>query len=215
MKKQLLTVGDSFTYGDELDDHYRAWPYRLADLLGWEVHNMGRSGSGNSGIIRRCIEELSTTHYDLVIIGWTSPGRIEWKDDIGAEYNLWPGYPTTTEFFEHHPWRVDLLNFINQYHNSSYLYQQYLIQVISLQSYFKVNNINYKMIDVRQKDYYRLVGKEMHNTLEKQVDTDNFIGWEKFGMIELTASFPKGKGGHPLELGHERIANEFKKYIRD
>lgn len=208
MKKQLLTVGDSFTYGDELNDHYSAWPYRLADQLGWEVHNMGLSGSSNASIVRRCLEELSITQYDLVIVGWTSPGRVEWKDDIGIEYNLWPGYPSTTTFFKEHPWRADFLNFISQYHNSSYLYQQYLIQVISLQSYFKVNNINYKMIDVRQNDYYRSVGKEMHDKLEKQVDADNFIGWEKFGMVELTASLPKGKGGHPLELGHERIANE-------
>jgi hypothetical protein len=82
------------------------------------------------------------------------------------------------------------------------------MQVISLQSYFKVNNINYRMMDIRQNDYYRAVGKEIHDSLAQQIDVDNFVGWDKFGMVELTAALPKGKGGHPLEKGHERIANE-------
>lgn len=212
MKKQLLTVGDSFTYGAELDDVYQAWPYRLADKLGYEVYNMGQSGCGNASILRRTLEELSVNHYDLLVIGWSSPGRIEWKDDIGIPYDIWPGYPASTQFFKDHPWRVDLLNYISQHHNSAYLYQQYLIQVISLQSYCKVNNINYRMIDIKQNNYYRKVGAEMHDKLSAQVDTDYFVGWDKFGMSELTAGFPVGPGGHPLAKGHEKIADEI--YIR-
>jgi len=213
MKKQLLTVGDSFTYGDELKDHYQAWPYRLADHLGYEVHNQGQSGCSNASILRRTLEELAVNHYDLVVIGWTSPGRIEWKDDIGIAYDVWPGYPSTAPLFQDHPWRTDLLNYISQHHNSEYLYQQYLIQVISLQSYFRANNINYRMINVRHNDYYRKVGAEMHAQLAKQIHTEMFVGWNKFGMIELTEGCPRGPGKHPLEKGHERIANEIAKHI--
>ena len=84
---KIYANGCSFTYGDELTDPYSAWPYRLADRLGWEVHNMGQSGCSNTSIVRRCMEELCANHYDLVVIGWTSPGRIEWQDDIGKAYN--------------------------------------------------------------------------------------------------------------------------------
>ena len=213
MKKQLLTVGDSFTYGDELKDRYQAWPYRLADHLGYEVHNMGQSGTGNASILRRTLEELSVNHYDLVIIAWTSPGRIDWKDDIGIAYDVWPGYPPTAPFFQDHPWRTDLLNYISQHHNSAYLYQQYLIQAISLQSYFRANNINYRMMDVRHNDYYRKVGAEMHDQLAEQIHAEMFIGWNKFGMIELTKGCALGPGGHPLTKGHERIADEIAKHI--
>lgn len=208
MKKKLLAVGDSFTYGDELSDRYQAWPYRLADLLGYEVYNMGQSGCSNASILRRTLEELAVNHYDLLIVGWTSPGRIEWKDDIGIAYDIWPGYSPNTKFFEDHPWRVDFLNFISQHHNSAYLYQQYLIQVIALQSYCKVNNIDYRMLNIRHNDYYRNVGRDQHEQLSKQIDIDKFIGWEEFGMVELTKNFPQGPGHHPLEKGHERIANE-------
>lgn len=208
MKKKLLTAGDSFTYGDELSDRYQAWPYRLADLLDYEVHNIGQSGCSNFSILRRTLEELATDHYDLVVVGWTSPGRIEWKDDIGDAYNIWPGYPPDTKFFEDHPWRVDYLNFISQHHNSAYLYQQYLIQVIALQSYCKSKNIEYRMMNIRQKDYYRNVGRDLNEQLSAQIDTNKFIGWEEFGMAELTKDLPRGPGNHPLEKGHERIANE-------
>ena len=213
MKKQLLTVGDSFTYGDELTDRYQAWPYRLADKLGYEVYNMGQSGCSNTSILRRALEELAINHYDLVIIGWTSPGRIEWKDDIGIAYDIWPGYPHTTKFFKDHPWRVDFLNFISQHHNSDYLYQQYLIQTILLQSFCQVNSIDYRMLDVQWHNYYRKVGSEMHDKLEEKIDTTKFIGWQKFGMRELVADLPNGPQNHPLEQGHERIANEIAKHI--
>lgn len=208
MKKQLLTVGDSFTYGDELTDVYQAWPYRLADLLNYEVYNMGQSGCSNASILRRTLEELAINQYDLIVIGWTSPGRIEWKDDIGIAYDLWPGYPATTQFFKDHPWRVDFLNYISQHHNSAYLYEQYLIQVISLQSYCKTNNINYRMIDIKHNDYYRRVGAEMYQQLSSQIDAEMFVGWGEFGMVELAKGCEFGPRGHPLDKGHERIANE-------
>ena len=208
MKKQLLTVGDSFTYGDELSDRYQAWPYQLADQLGYEVHNMGLSGASNASILRRTLEELAVNPYDLVIVGWTSPGRIEWKDDIGIAYNMWPGYPGAVDFFAEQPWRLDLLSYISQHHNSAYLYQQYLIQVIALQSYCLSNNIDYRMIDVRYNDYYRGVGAEQHEHLAAKINADNFIGWGQFGMIEITAGCPHGPGKHPLEKGHNTIANK-------
>ena len=133
MKHRLLTVGDSFTYGDELDDIHDAWPYKLANLINYDVVNLGQSGCSNTSILRRTIVELSgiaNEKYDLVVIGWTSAGRVEWKDDIGVEYDLWPGYLGRSKFFHDHPWRNDWLNYINKYHNSEYLYQQYLVNVI-------------------------------------------------------------------------------------
>jgi len=215
MKKQLLTVGDSWTYGDELPDIYQAWPYRLADAIGHEVHNMGMSGSSNASMLRRTFEELASNHYDLVIVAWSSPGRIEWKDNVGVAYNVWPGFFEAKRFLLETPWRSLLVEYISQHHSPEYLYQQYLIQVLSLQAYCKVNNIELLMIDLKYRDYYRKVGQEQHDKLEKQIDCDTFIGFGKFGMVELTKGMPHAIGGHPLQQGHERIANEIAKHIRN
>lgn len=215
MKKQLLTVGDSFTYGDELEDVYQAWPYRLADLLNHEVHNLGLSGSSNDSIVRRTIDELSNNQYDLLVIGWTSPGRIEWKDQIGIPYNIWPGHPVKSKFVDDHPWREDLINFVSRHHTAEYLYQRYLLQVLFLQSYCQCNKIDYLMMDIMQVNYYRSTGREQHDKLESQINQERFVGWNKFGMRELTKELPRGPGGHPLEKGHQKIAKTIYEHIRN
>lgn len=217
MKHRLLTVGDSFTYGDELDDIHDAWPYKLANLINYNVVNLGQSGCSNTSILRRTIVELAglaNEKYDLVVIGWTSAGRVEWKDDIGVEYNLWPGYLGRSKFFHDHPWRNDWLNYINKYHNSEYLYQQYLVNVISLQSYLKANNIPYVMLNIVNNEYYRSSSLKGLGYLANEIDKNNFPGWDNFGMAEIASNCPKGPGGHPLELGHQQIANRIYEHIR-
>jgi hypothetical protein len=215
MKKQLLTVGDSYTYGDELTDRYQAWPYKLADQLGYEVHNMGLSGSSNTSIVRRTLEELSSNHYDLIVVGWTNPGRIEWKDQVGIAYNIWPGYPTNGQLVNDQPWRASLIEFVSQHHSPEYLYQQYLIQVLLLQSYCQTCKIDLVMIDMMQNNYYRAVGYEQHDKLENQIDKTKFVGWRKFGMKELTKELPCGPGGHTLDQGHKKIAKTIYEHIRN
>lgn len=218
MKHRLLTVGDSFTYGDELSNPYEAWPYKLASLTNSDVVNLGESGIGNTKIIRKTIVELvrdSVEPYDLVVIGWSSAGRVEWKDNIGSEYSLWPGYSGRSSFFHDHPWRAEWLNYMNQYHDPSYLYQQYLLNVLSLQSYLKVKNINYVMLNIVNNEYYRISCLPELEYLATEIDKKHFLGWDQFGMAEIADGCPRGSGGHPLEQGHIKIANKIYEHIRN
>ena len=77
MTKQLYTIGDSFTAGTELEDHTKAWPYRLGEILGYEVVNDALPGASNDYILRRCVEYCDDADPDLVIVAWTTPHRIE------------------------------------------------------------------------------------------------------------------------------------------
>ena len=208
MKKRLLAVGDSWTYGDELKDTNSAWPSQLADLLDYQVCNMGMSGASNTSILRRTLGELAVNDYDLVVIGWTSPGRIEWKDAKDSAYVMWPGQADAANVFMRKPWRLELLNYINQHHDSEYLYEMYLTHIISLQSYFQAHNIKYKMIDTECNNYYRTVGSNVNKKLEAKINQGDFIGWGNFGMRELVSNCARGPGNHPLEQGHEKIAQE-------
>ena len=50
----LYTVGDSFTYGQELyNPEQQAWPVLLADRLGYRLINDGRPGVGNEYIVKQ------------------------------------------------------------------------------------------------------------------------------------------------------------------
>jgi hypothetical protein len=43
---------------------------------------------------------------------------------------------------------------------------------------------------------------------------DTYAGnWIPGSMVEWMGDCPKGPGGHPLELGHKRIAKHVKEYI--
>ena len=84
---KLLTVGDSFTYGEELADINSAWPFLLGAKLGYEVINLAKPGSGNTRMIRHCIEQVND--YDAVIIAWSHFARMEFADDLGP-YDIWP-----------------------------------------------------------------------------------------------------------------------------
>lgn len=213
MKKRLLTVGDSFTFGEELDNQYDAWPYRLAEQINYDVVNLGEPGSSNTGIIRRTITELTAERYDLVVIGWTSAGRIEWKDATGVEYNLWPGYSGRT-FIKDHPWRLDLLEYINQYHDPAYLYQQYLLNVIMMQGYLQSQGIDYVMLNIVNNEYYRNTHIETFGHLANAVDKEKFMGWNEYGMAELTNGCKRGPGGHFLAEGHMKVADQLNSYTR-
>ena len=95
---KLLTVGDSFTFGEELPDvtdnvtpSKFAWPELLANQLGWEVTNLAKPASGNTSMIRHCVEQVS--NYDIAIIAWSHFARTELADENGF-YDIWPGCST-------------------------------------------------------------------------------------------------------------------------
>ena len=62
MIRRILTVGDSFTYGEELSDRNNSWPIQLGNRIGANVINMGLKGGGNKQMIRK------VTRQSLAII---------------------------------------------------------------------------------------------------------------------------------------------------
>ena len=85
---KLLTVGDSFTYGEELGNLNDSWPNLLAQQLGAEVNNLGKPAAGNTKIIRTVIEQADTA--DIIVVAWSHFARMEMADEHGI-YSVWPG----------------------------------------------------------------------------------------------------------------------------
>jgi hypothetical protein len=211
MIKHILAVGDSFTYGEELSDRNTAWPHLVANEFKCEITNAGAPGAGNKSIVRKTIENLSSMEpSDLVIIGWTSPGRIEFADEDGI-FDTWPGYAGK---WTHHPWRKELTKYINRYHCDEYIYEQYLIDIILLQSYLKVNNIRYLMTPVAGNEYYKNKFKFSYSELRKQIDITHFIDPGN-GMAEWTYGCKQGPNGHFLDAGHRIVADKVISKIKE
>jgi hypothetical protein len=203
---RLLTVGDSFTYGEELADLSSAWSNLLANKLGYELTNLAIPGGGNTQMIRHVVEQAN--NYDLVIIAWSHWARIEFADKHGV-YDAWPGNQGLS-FKDECEFRSRLLEYITKHHDDDYFYKQQLINVILTQQYLKSLGKKYLMVtafaDNSKVDAFA--------ELNDQIDRDFYIGWPNETMMEWTYGCPKGPKGHFLEQGHEIVSDKIYEHIR-
>ena len=81
MIKRLYTIGDSWTYGDELDNpREESWPSVLSKDLGCKLINDGQSGAPNDWMFRKTIEWVSCQENlddTILIVAWSEPNRRE------------------------------------------------------------------------------------------------------------------------------------------
>ena len=203
--KKLLALGDSFTYGEELEDRNKCWANLIGQQLGYQVDNFGIPGGSNPRAVRMLFEQ-DVRDYDLVLIGWSHYDRMELADDMGV-YDSWPGGQRTI-YRQQAPWRSQIIDYITVHHNDDYIYRQYLMMIIQVQSYLKVNQIDYIMMDAfgNHKDSRRHAPENVK--LVAQVDSNHFIGWPNETMAEWTAGLAQGPGGHFLEQGHAVVAEK-------
>jgi hypothetical protein len=202
---KLLTVGDSFTYGEELTELTSSWPNLLADRLGYELTNLARPGSGNTRMVRHCVEQVD--NYDIVIIAWSHFARTELADENGF-YDIWPGCSTLAHK-EFSPWRSEIIEYYLRHHSDQYLYNQYLIDIVLLQNYLTLHNKKYLMLDAFNNNNYR-----EDNKVSNQIDPTYYVGWPDETMMEWAYGLPLGPKGHFLEQGHKLVANKIYEHIR-
>lgn len=208
---KLLAVGDSFTYGEELDDISNAWPYLLGKIIGYEVTNLGQPASSNDKIVRKVLENYHD--YDLIIIAWSHYARIELADEYGI-YDIWPG---SNEAVFHHKdisFRKDIVKYITRYHNDSFNIKRYLGQVVLLQNFLENNSKKYLMVNTFGNNFLRLFMRKEFSILTDQIDQSRFLGWPDEQFVTWTHHAPKGPNGHFLEEGHQLVAEKINEYIR-
>jgi hypothetical protein len=178
------------------------------------IENMAKPGSGNRRMVRNVIEQVcSNPQIDLVIVGWASPGRMEFCDSAGF-YDIWPGYRGNAFMRDDHVWRQEILDYINKHHDPEYLYKQTILDIIMLQSFLKDRGIKYLMLTTVANEYYHTIYYSKVPELSKQVDPTYYPGWPTEGMAEWTNGCKRGPNGHFLENGHKQVADKLYEHIR-
>ena len=206
----MLAAGDSFTYGEELKDRNNCWASLVSEKLDLALVNLGAPGGSNYRAVRLLMEQ-DLTNVELVCVGWSHFDRMEVSDELGT-YDTWPG-GYRKKYREEAPWRSDLIDYISRHHNDDHLYLQYLMNIVLVQSWLKVNNIKYVMMDAfgNHQDPRRHADK--FKLLVSQIDKPNYLGWPIESMIEWTSHTPQG-WGHFLDEGHRIVADKILNHLQ-
>jgi hypothetical protein len=213
--KNLVTVGDSFTYGEELADRNQAWPSLLANLINYNLLNLGKPAASNDKILRTVIDHVvNNPDVDLIVVGWSNIGRSEHADEFGY-YDVWPGYQGNLFRQDGTDWRNQLVDYVSRYHNSEAIHQKFIQQVILLQRYLDSIGIPYLMLNILENEYYKKKTFPGCDRYFAQVNTERFLGFRESGMMEWTYGLPQGPAGHFLEAGHQRVAEKINEHIRN
>jgi len=213
----IYCIGDSFTYGDELADRQKsAWPALVGNYFNKPVTNLGRRAVGNTRIVKRTIDAAFAADAELIIIAWASPYRTEFFNDI--PYDIWAGMQTDY-LNEEQASLARSLTLVNNKQFDLWQYRKWLRDVILIQNLLQNQNKNYMMF-MAYTPWGPIPGTE---DLWDKVNSQYFMGhaapsnnidrYENFG--HWAAGCPKGPGGHPLELAHQKVANKINEYIRN
>ena len=129
MIKKLYTIGDSWTYGDELINPKEvSWPSVLSRELDCELINQAAPASSNDWMFRKTIEWVCTqkdVSNTLVIVAWSEPNRREenYKFIIYGK-NLWR-------------------KLMKYFYNNELAHYKSICYMITLQEFLKSRNVKY------------------------------------------------------------------------
>ena len=163
-----------------------AWPSLIVDTV-----NIAQAGASNDYILRTTVEYIEEHGADHVIIAWTSPHRIEISQKHLTATSQAKYGRIVDEVFK--DW------------DGFWAFNKFLVQVKLLASYLKGKNIPYVFVSA-----FDIQTMASYSTIAP----DTYLGWPYEGLVEWMGDCPKGPGGHPLELGHQRIAETINEHIR-
>ena len=222
MIKNILVIGDSFSFGSELPDvppiqhifdkdktpSKFAWPALLGESIGAQVTNLSLPGGSNDRIFRLIVDKSIKDTYDLVICAWTDIARLDLQIqgiDVGTTIQ--------SKWAEQTEWAW-VKNYFAQAYNDKQSYQRWLVQLITLQNHFKYTNQKYIFVGMKNYLFTNDEASDFAHLIEL-IDTKYYLGWPNQAFVTWMGDCPKGPRGHPLELGQKRIAEKINEYIRN
>ncbi len=209
----MHAIGDSFTYGDELPSQLLSWPSLLSSKLGKKIVNLGRPATGNHRMVKRGIDAV-IDKSELIIVGWSDCNRQEFADDIGI-YDIWAGRNYKAFQLDDPTHRINQIKYMTAYNSPEYYYANWLRQIILVQSMCKLHNIPCAMfIACGAHNSHRLYHTKF-SKLVNAIDHSIFVDGMFNSAVEWTYGTPHGPNGHPLEAGHQIIAEKIYEHIRN
>lgn len=205
--KKLIVFGDSWPYGAELDNTKNAFPYVMGGLMNVDVDNRSVQGSSIDESVLNFLKMFDTEDVvqSTILFCLTSPGRtmlVRGEDIVRLT-------PTADELesvtYYSHLYTTDLAQF-NLTRNLILL--QTVCNALEIPIYFVFNwddAPTHRLLDA---------SKIYNKTLIEVLGFNHGANfWEDIRGSDLIAK--DGRGCHPSEIGHRRIATELSEWIKN
>lgn len=218
--KTLVALGDSWTYGSELDDRNLAWPYLLANRIGCDqVVNLGKEASSIYHLPLQIAAFESMGISDAVFaVGITDEARVMMWNTKAGDWHKLTGVPELAK-------NPELTSYMKEFATSvdTFAFREYNLGITLtwMQNYFVSKGYRYVMfkqfnnLETRFFDSMLDKTKIHRNGVSILADLADYIPAVNFGPYGDAWSFYdvltnnkyfQGKIAHPNELGHEKIA---------
>jgi hypothetical protein len=195
---KIVSCGDSFFYGSDLQDLNKTWPAVIAERLDHDYVCYAAPGVGNSQILQQIIQAYHD-HGDTAIylVNWTWIDRFDY---VSIEDEKWhtvrPGLdnPQLDEFY----YRNFHSELADKFHSLVYVSQA---QEILKNSRYIMTYMDHLLLDQRwhAPDYVTYLQCQVQNNL-KNFDGKNFLDWSRANGYAIS------KRWHPLEQAHAHAA---------
>lgn len=232
----LYANGCSFTYGTGLALKDKAWPYELAEMLGYKREDTvteAQRGVSNNYIVRNTITTVSDLLAEgkkpFCAIGMTAPSRrehfIENKNILihnvpSHEYhgNIMLDEQTNRD--------IDLFNnlYMKHFWSPVYDFHQYLIHVMTLQNFFKNAGLEYIIFNslnltpnlIEPTKFTELCEQSEMKNVQKQIDMKRVYEQQTFFTYMYdNKKFFQIEGDERYMHPNEEAHNEWAKILFD
>ena len=161
-----------------------AWPSLIQGTV-----NIATPGASNDHIMMSTIDYLETSNnVCAVIIAWTTPNRI----CISGKHLTPTSQRRYGEVVEH----------VFKDWDEEWAWRKFQHSVNMLHGYLAHKEIPHVFFSTFDIPAGSMDGRWY------------WMEWQSEGIVEWMGDCPKGPNGHPLELGHQRIAEKVNEYIR-
>ena len=216
---RLLTVGCSWTYGDELGNLGNIQEHRFSSILGRklgaDVVNLAKNGYSNHAIARIFLE-TDISEYDLVLVQMTHPSRTEWYDKEGKS--------------KYHKRQLQKKLYPNvRYRKDPKIQSGWDSIMVDREHFMSTGNImdgkewwiryyeelyHDKYGESDEMLFFHLIKNKLTNmsiphimmTINKKTKMPFDLQLNKF-------KYPRAKGNHPTSIGHIMIASDIMKLL--
>jgi len=216
-RKYILAFGCSFT------EPHNGWPYRLGQLINYQVINKGISGVGNFHIANQVYETIDTTKYtcnnSVVIVMWSGIDRVD-KAVSKNEFYYFDKFNDNIKDSWLHSGGVKgfdntktkdryWYNYYKTYHTKEDSYLQTLQHIIGVQEFLSNHKIPYMFLT------YKDIFTDKHQKYKRAKNLENQVNWNKFhfhdgfkGCMEwcLENGFELNDSSHPYTEGYVKYA---------